>query len=209
VPFQVGVPSPFDMAMFALGPVGALRHRAPFTERTVKEIEAIGSTATHEVIFQLELPAELVFVARAPGLLRRRVAGWMASIVTEVPRAVSGRARFGVHLCLGDLGNKALARLADASPVTELANAIVAGWPAGHDLEYVHVPLAAGDEAPPLLEEYYAPLARLSPEAGGLLVPSCFRSVTRSTDWSVVRSGSRARVVLAAETLKSPGGSWI
>ena len=30
--FQSGVPSDLDLAMFTLGPVGALRHRAPFTE---------------------------------------------------------------------------------------------------------------------------------------------------------------------------------
>ena len=30
--FQSGVPSDLDLAMFSLGPVGALRHRAPFTE---------------------------------------------------------------------------------------------------------------------------------------------------------------------------------
>ncbi|MFN2494428.1 MAG: hypothetical protein ABR608_00750, partial [Pseudonocardiaceae bacterium] len=65
------------------------------------------------------------------------------------------------HLCVGDLGNKALGRMQDAQPLVVLANAILHGWPLGRPLEYVHVPLAAGDEPAPLDEAFYEPLSQL------------------------------------------------
>ena len=39
--FQEGVPGDFDLAMFTLGPLGALRNRRPFTEATLAEIRDV------------------------------------------------------------------------------------------------------------------------------------------------------------------------
>jgi hypothetical protein len=55
-------------------------------------------------------------------------------------------------------------------PTVQLANAIAAHWPRHTSLAYMHIPLAAGDDAPSLAQSYYAPLADLSLPAGTRLV---------------------------------------
>ncbi|MDQ3886336.1 MAG: hypothetical protein M3308_04820 [Actinomycetota bacterium] len=64
--FQVGIPGDFDMALFTLGLTGSFRYRRPFTDATVREIEQIHARADGDVLFQIEVPAELVFVAQVP-----------------------------------------------------------------------------------------------------------------------------------------------
>jgi len=159
--FQVGVPGDFDLAMFTLGPLRALRHRGAFTAATVREVARIHAEAGVDVVFQLEMPAELVLVTKAPRVLRGVLASLMARGVARLIDRSPQDARFGVHLCLGDLGHKALGRMRDADPVVRLANAIASAWPAGHPLEYLHAPLAAGENPPPLDPAFYRPLARL------------------------------------------------
>jgi hypothetical protein len=144
--FQVGIPGDFDMAMFTFGLTGHFRHRRPFTDATVREIGQIHAEAGDDVLFQVEVPAALVFVAKLPAALQPAMAAWMSKIVTNLARRAPRQARFGIHLCLGDLGHKALCALRDTRPVVELANAIVRRWPAGRPLEYVHAPLAAGQD---------------------------------------------------------------
>ena len=164
--FQVGVPGDFDMALFVLGPAGALRHRRPFTEATLAEIRAIHAEAGGDVVFQLEIPAELIMVARAPRLLQPLVARLLARGVARLARQAPEGARFGLHLCLGDMNHRALGRMADTGPLVTLAGAIAAAWPAGRALEYVHAPFAAAEEPPPTDPAWYAPLRRLRLPAG-------------------------------------------
>lgn len=161
-PFQIGMASGFDLALFSLGVTGALRHRRPFNEAAAREIAQVRADGGADVVFQIELPAELVLVARAPALLRKAVARWMGRMAVEIPRAAAPGTRFGMHLCYGDLGNRALVSgLADCSATVSLTNAIVAHWPGTVALDYVHVPFAAGEEPPSTSAEYYAPLAKL------------------------------------------------
>jgi hypothetical protein len=54
-------------------------------------------------------------------------------VVTLAAAAPAG-ARFGVHLCLGDMNHKAYGRMTDAAPLVQLANAIAARWPAGRPI---------------------------------------------------------------------------
>lgn len=169
-PFQVGVASPLDMAMFALGPAGPIRHRDAFTEATADQVRRISAAAEHDVVFQVEMPAELVLLARTPRPLRRVVAARLASGALDLIRRSPPDTRWGVHLCVGDLGNKALFSLRDSGPPTTLANALVDAWPAGRRLEWLHVPLAAGDQPPPGEPDAYAPLRDLSPGASRALV---------------------------------------
>jgi hypothetical protein len=90
---QVGIPGDFDLAMFTLGLAGALRHRKGFTNATVRELSAIHAAAGDDVLFQLELPAEMVFVAMTPGPGRKAMAGRMAKLVRGlVSRAPAPRA---------------------------------------------------------------------------------------------------------------------
>ena len=159
--FQIGIPGDFDLAMFTLGLPGALRHRKGFTSATVREITAVHKAAGDDVLFQLELPAEMVFVAMTPGLGRKVVARRMAKLVRGLVSRAPSDARFGVHLCLGDLGHKALGSMRDARPLVAMANAVTAAWPDGVRLEYVHGPLAAGDQPPVLDPGFYRPLADL------------------------------------------------
>jgi hypothetical protein len=156
--FQVGIPGDFDMALFTLGLPGPFQHRGPFTDATVREIEQIHALAGRQVLFQIEAPAELVFVTQVPSVAQPAMAAWMAGVVTKLASRAPRGARFGVHLCLGDLGHKALGKLRDAAPLVHLTNAIVKRWPAGRPLEYVHAPLAAGEDPPVLSKSFYHPL---------------------------------------------------
>jgi hypothetical protein len=161
-PFQVGIASAFDLALFSLGFVGALRHRDAFTAAAARELAAISADAGNDVIFQIEVPAELVLVARSPAPVRRIAAKWMGGVAIELVRKARPGTRFGIHLCFGDLGNRSLVSgLPDCSAAVALTNSIVSQWPSQAILEYVHLPLAAGDEPPPLSASYYAPLAKL------------------------------------------------
>ena len=138
------------MALFVLGPRGALRHRKPFTDATVAEIEAIHALGGDDVIFQIEIPAELVSVARVPRPMQPAVAALLARGVANLARRSPAGARFGLHLCLGDMNHRALAQLKDTAPLVTLANALARAWPDDRPLEFVHAPFAAADQPPPL-----------------------------------------------------------
>jgi hypothetical protein len=161
VAFQAGVPGDFDMALFVLGPAGALRRKRPFTEATLREIAAIHAAAGSDVVFQIEVPVELVFVARMPPPLQPLAARALGRGIANLARRSPAGARFGVHLCLGDMNHRALGRLRDTAPLVRLANAIVVAWPDGRPLEYVHAPFAAAQDPPPTSPGWYAPLERL------------------------------------------------
>lgn len=159
--FQVGIPGDFDLAMFALGPSGAVRNRRAFTEATLAEIHTIHREAGDDVVFQLEVPAELVGVARLPGRAQSGVAAFLAAGLHRMVQAAPAGARFGLHLCLGDMNHKAYGRMTDAWPAVHLTRALVRNWPEGRPLEYVHLPFAAAEDPPPEEDEWYAPLAEL------------------------------------------------
>lgn len=160
--FQSGVPGDLDMALFTLGPLGAFRHRAAFREATVREIREIFRRGGKDVVFQIEVPAELVFVARMPKPLQGVMASFLARGVARLAREAPAGARFGIHLCLGDMNHRALGNMSDAMPVVLLANAIVKAWPAGRPLEFVHAPFAAAQKMPRTDPAWYAPLRRLT-----------------------------------------------
>lgn len=159
--FQVGIPGDLDMALFAFGPAGILTKRRPFTEATVRDIEAIQREAGNDVVFQIEVPAELIFVTQMPPLIRPLVARYMAGGICRLARLSPEGTRFGVHLCLGDMNHKSLATMSDVGPVVQLGNAIARRWPAKRRLEYVHAPMAAAEIPPTLKPSWYAPLSRL------------------------------------------------
>ncbi len=159
--YLVGVPGDFDMAMFTLGPLGALRHRRAFTEATVAQITRIHAVLGDKAVFQLEVPAELVLLTKLPApvhpLPARLFGKWLAGVAAASPEG----ARFGVHLCLGDMNHRAFGRMKDVAPMVVLAQAIIAAWPAGRPLEFIHAPFAAADNPAPTDEAFFAPLANL------------------------------------------------
>lgn len=159
--FQVGIPGDIDLAMFTLGPSGPVRHRRPFTEALAASMHKVRAGIGADVVFQIELPVELVLIARAPRMARSGLARAMARDVASLALGAPTGSRFGVHLCLGDMNHRALGRMADTGPIVTLANAIVAAWPQSQRLEYMHVPLAAADDPPSGEGAFYQPLARL------------------------------------------------
>ncbi len=160
--FLVGIPGDWDMAVFSLGPAAGLRHRRAFTEATVAGIRRVHELLGDAAVFQLEVPAELIMLTKLPAPARApaaRVFGrWVAALAAASPAG----ARFGVHLCLGDMNHKAFGRMTDVTPLVLLTNAVVAAWPEGRPLEFVHAPFAAADDPPPMAEDFYRPLARLN-----------------------------------------------
>ena len=161
LPFQVGIPSPFDLALFTFGPRGAFSQRRAYTEATMREIREIHSEAGAQVVFQIEVPAELIFVARMPSPLQPLMARYMAGMVTKLAQGSPAGARFGVHLCLGDMNHRSLMSMRDTTPVVRLANAIAKRWPAGRSLEFMHAPFAAAIEPPAVDGTWYRPLETL------------------------------------------------
>ncbi len=159
--FQAGVPGDFDMALFTLGPIGAFRYRSAFRDATVREIREIFRRGGKDVVFQIEVPAELIFVARMPKPVRPLMASFLARGIARLGREAPQGARFGIHLCLGDMNHRSLANLTDASPVVLLANAVVKAWPAGRPLEFIHAPFAAAQKVPRTDATWYAPLRDL------------------------------------------------
>ncbi len=168
--FQVGIPSDLDLALFTFGPTGPLRHRRPFTGALAATMAEVHDSYADNVVFQIEVPAELVFVARTPGPARSAMAVPLSRGIVALARSAPPGARFGIHLCLGDFHHQALAKLTDASALTILANAIASRWPQGWPLEYVHLPLAAAEDPPATDAAFYAPLAGLRLPSGTRLV---------------------------------------
>jgi hypothetical protein len=171
--FQIGIPGDLDMALFSFGPLGILTKRRPFTEATVRDIEAVQREAGNDVIFQIEVPAELIFVTQMPPLIRPLMARYLAGGICRLARLSPEGARFGVHLCLGDMNHKSLATMSDVGPVVQLANAIGRRWPAKRRLEYVHAPMAAAEIPPTLEPNWYAPLSRLQLPPNTRFVAGC------------------------------------
>ena len=160
--FQVGIPGDIDLAMFTFGPSGPLRRRRPFTEALAGTMQQTFRLVGDDVLFQIEIPVELVLLARAPRPARAGLARLLARDVAALALAAPAGARFGLHLCLGDMNHRALGRLTDAEPLTQLSDALVARWPSSRPLQYVHVPLAAADDPPVDDPAFYQPLHGLN-----------------------------------------------
>lgn len=161
IAFQQGVPGDLDMAMFAFGPAGALLQRRPFTEATLTEIRGVAAVTGPETLFQVELPVELVLLAKAPPPLQPTLAALLAKPTVGLAAASPVGTRFGVHLCLGDMNNKAFGTMTDVRPLVLLANEILRTWPADRPLDVVHAPFAAADHAATTDPAFYAPLREL------------------------------------------------
>jgi hypothetical protein len=185
LPLQIGVPGYLDMALFIFGPLGVLRHARTFLAAIAEQITEIQREAGKRVVFQLEVPAAPIAVVSAPPPLRPLLAEFMAHLITR-PVAGPQGTRFGVHLCLGDLGHHALTQLRDASPLVILANAIAHRWPEGRPLDYVHLPMSGGDVPPTAEPGFYAPLRGLRlPESVEVIVGIAHEEQDRKTQLAV------------------------
>lgn len=184
---QVGIPGPIDVAFAATGfnPVGGLRWARPFEEATVEHIRRIHERAGDDVVFQLEIPieVELAIRTRFLGPLGMR---WLARRILRVVRQAPEGTRWGFHLCVGDLNHESFSRLEDASIPVKLANALVAAFPEGQTLQFVHMPFAHAVDPPTTDQAFYAPLRRLRLGNGGVRFAAGF--VHEGLDLETLRS---------------------
>ncbi|WP_157117587.1 hypothetical protein [Nocardia vaccinii] len=170
---QVGIPTPFVIGFIAFearmlrwrrgsarrGDRGFPYYR-PILDATVREIVRIHETLRDNVVFQLELAAETLLCARTPAALRQGPATAAGRAIARLVARAPHDSRFGVHLCFGSLDDKPAVVPGSTAPVVALANAIARYWPAGRHLDFVHLPIGDGRQAP-VQPRYYAPLARL------------------------------------------------
>jgi hypothetical protein len=159
--FQVGIPGDVDLAMFTFGPIGPVRYLRPFTEALAATMHHTYKLFGDDALFQIEVPVEQVVLARAPSRLRPLLAGLLARRIAALAQGAPEGARFGVHLCLGDMNHRALGQLSDAAPLVLLANAVAERWPDRRPLQYLHAPLAAADNPPAEVPGFYRPLTGL------------------------------------------------
>lgn len=164
--FQVGIPGDIDLSMFTFGPVGPVRHRRPFGEALATTMHDLSALYGDDVVYQIEIPAEVVLLTRTPTRVRPVLAGRLGRQVAALAQGAPPGARFGLHLCLGDMNHKAFGHLADTELLVQLANAAAAAWPSGRLLDFVHLPLAEAGDPPSPDPAFYGALAglRLGPE---------------------------------------------
>ncbi|MFE3193567.1 hypothetical protein ACFXHA_31515 [Nocardia sp. NPDC059240] len=162
---QVGIPTPFVIGFIAFE-ARMLRWRRgfpyyrPIVDATVREIVRIHEALGDNVVFQLELAAETLLCAATPPGLRQGLATAAGRAIGRLVTRAPYGARFGVHLCYGSLDDKPAVTPRSTAGVVALANAIARYWPAGRQLDFVHMPIGDGKQAP-VRPRYYAPLARL------------------------------------------------
>lgn len=173
VRFQVGVPSPIDLAVVVFGGPAAFADPSlveAFLRAEIMEIGAITALADPEdVVFQIEsivaIPAagagetsgDVHAMTGESNQMLGRISGLFAALAHGAPE----NTHFGIHLCLGDFNHEAFSRLENVEPIVRVANAIVERWPDGRPLDYIHVPFAAASEPPPTDPQFYASLAQL------------------------------------------------
>jgi hypothetical protein len=172
--FQVGLPSHLDLAVDAVGyPEGlAPELYSPCLEATAKHTRDVHVAAADSVVFQIETPASLVAVS-ASGVGAPNTAARMAAKLVELPAQAPSEARFGVHLCLGDMNHKSLGHIKDIGPAVFLANEIASAWPPSRPLEFIHAPFAAAEEPPTFDPAFYEPLQQLNLPPSVRFVAGC------------------------------------
>jgi hypothetical protein len=160
--FQVGVPTGLGITFSMMSPLDALRYADAFNKRLAFEVNDIVAQAGDDVVIQIEVPGELAFAYMLPKFLVGITINSILGLVTKITPS----ARLGVHICLGDLNNKALVHAKTLDKMVHFSNALVASWPAKHRLDYIHYPLAEADTPPPLDAAFYAPLKDIKLPAG-------------------------------------------
>ena len=167
--YQLGVAPALSIAYpFFRKPFSMLRAIGPLVEALRAEIGAAVQLDPGAVVVQLDAAIEQVAIARVHALLSpaarvlaRRLARQLASLIVDVPPEVP----VGVHLCLGNPGNRRVVTPPSSRPVVLFANAIASVWPERRPLDYLHLPIV--DSTDP---RYYQPLEKLRLPASTRLI---------------------------------------
>ncbi|HET7302441.1 MAG TPA: hypothetical protein VFI74_03880 [Candidatus Saccharimonadales bacterium] len=159
---QVGSPSGLDLSLFTLGEQQGFdeEHVDAATQAVADQITAVHNEPFgDQVVYQLETPASLsLALAVEDPAFRQGLSSRLLDLVSRCPEG----AQFGIHLCVGDLGNEARMQPPNRKASVELMNAIGSDprWE-GRKLRYIHEPIAAGHDVPTLESSMYEDLQDL------------------------------------------------
>jgi hypothetical protein len=152
--FQVGIPTGLAIGLIMLRPLQAFRYQVAFNRRLAYEVNEIIQIAKDDVVIQIEAPAELSLAQHLPAVMNRIAVNSLLSLL----QMIDTTATIGLHLCWGDLHNKALTHAKTLEKMVHFTNKLIQKWPETYQLDYVHFPLAEGDIPPSLELEHYKPL---------------------------------------------------
>lgn len=157
--YQMGTPSPLDLACIMFGPDGADTPAIydPILQATQRQVD---DCRHHDVIFQVETVVAPFLTGYADDSAQPGTAAALAGRLADLPRRTEPGVRYGIHLCTSDLHHKPRTPLPDARALVLLANEIGRAWPVGC-LEYIHLPVACGDIPPSSSPAWYEPLRDL------------------------------------------------
>lgn len=164
--FQVGIPHSLDMSLFTFGLANGLDPELldAYTKATVQQMERIREESFgDEVVFQIETPASMSMALFPQDQIPESLQpSGLSESIAELVNQAPEHSKFGIHLCLGDLGNESRGQLPDRTAAVTLINEIgnKAAWQS-QKLEYVHEPHAAGKNPPILDKVSYQALANL------------------------------------------------
>ncbi len=160
--FQVGVPTGLGITFTMMNPIDAIRYAGVFNQRIAFEVNEIIKMAGDDVVIQVEVPGELAMAYQLPAFLIDLPVLSVRSLVKKF----SPTAQVGVHICLGDLNNKALVKASTLDKLVKFSNCLVEKWPQNHPPFYIHYPLAEAAAPPTLDRAFYAPLKQVKLPAG-------------------------------------------
>lgn len=164
---QVGVPHSLDMSLFTFGLARGLDPELSdkYAQATAEQIERIRNEPFgDEVVFQIETPASMSMALfpqdQLPSNLHPDMLG---KSIGDLANRAPQESHFGVHLCLGDLGNESRGQLPNRAASVILMNAISrhVTWHGKQRLDYIHEPVAAGKNPPILDQQAYHELRDL------------------------------------------------
>lgn len=164
---QVGVPHSLDMSLFTFGLARGLDPELldKYAQATAEQIERIRNERFgDDVVFQVETPASMSMALfpqdQLPSNLHPEA---LSESIADLANRVPERSHFGIHLCLGDLGNESRGQLPNRAAAVALMNAIADHnvWQDKQHLDYIHEPVAAGKNPPILDQQAYRELRDL------------------------------------------------
>lgn len=156
--FQVGLPTGLGIAFAMMNPLNALRYASAFNKRMAYEANEILKLAEpNDIVFQIEVPGELAMAYKLPQFMVSLALRPILQLINQI----EPKAPIGIHICFGDLNNKALTKASTLGKMVNFSNNLVKKFPETHKLAYVHYPLAEAAAPPPLKAKYYETLKNI------------------------------------------------